>query len=247
MNYVRTVVVVALLFVAAQAQAAFDGTFDGQAFSWFGTPTTTPTSVYSIDNGNKTNPAEWSILYSGEADDPAPDPKNESQNEYWLMGLPFTGIRSVDDPLSDGKPFVLADLLYWNGRTNIGSSPTQGPVSVDVVFADPAGLSRTFTHTFEFTYVNNKLPDPRDILEFQSGTTFQFFDVDGVQYALEITGFSTDGGVTIVDKLLLDEDAWTEAQLYAQFSGGGGQPPVPEPAGLGLLGIALLAMRKSRS
>jgi hypothetical protein len=236
-----------LAAVAGQAEAAFDGTFDGQVFTWFDTPTTTPQSVYSIDNDNKTNPLLWSILYSGEADDPAPDPKNESQNEYWMRGRSFTGIRSINDqtPPHDGQ-FVVADLRYWNGRTNIGTSPTEGPVNLDVVFIDPAGLTRSFSYTFDYQYVNNELPDPRDFLRFQSGTTFHVFDVEGTQYALELTGFSTDGGSTITDEFRLDEDAWTEAQLYGVFSGGGGEPPVAEPGALTLIGIALAGLARNR-
>ncbi len=76
-----------------------------------------------------------------------------------------------------------------------------------------------------------------DRVTIDSNVGSSVFLVDGVQYTLDILGFSQDG-VTILDNFLTIENQNNTAGLYATVSAL--QRQVPEPGSLALFGLALL-------
>jgi len=66
--------------------------------------------------------------------------------------------------------------------------------------------------------------------------------VDGITYQFDIFGFSTDGGATISDRFLTQEQFANEASLYATFEA----TAVPLPAGVWLLLSGVGAMGIAR-
>jgi len=235
-SFTGILVIVAVFAIAGQAGAV--GLFTGDTFSSFETPSGGG-GVYELLNG--AYPIDMSsTLFSG-----TPFPDGGSRNEYTLTGI--TGFSTPEN-----TPFAVADLFYHNGRTLARTSVTTVPVDVDVYFSNPAGVDRTFTFTFDFT-LNLNTDDPvgsADTLtpvDVFSSTTF----FSGLQeYTLELLGFSDDGGSTITGKFILPEDADTTSTLYGRIvppqGGGGEEQPIAEPGALGLIGAALLALRKKR-
>lgn len=234
-HFIRTLVIAAVFAVASQVGTA--ASFEGDTFLSFGTPTGGG-GVYELLNG--TYPGDMSsTLFTGTA-----YPGTGSRNEYTLTGE--TGFSTPAD-----APFAVADLFYHNGRTLAGSSVTSVPVDLDVLFTSPAGVDRTLSFSFDFTLVLNTDDDvaSADMLipeDMGASTTFS----DGASlYSLRLLGFSDDGGNTIIDKFTLLEEANTTSVLYAEINperGGGEEDPVAEPGALGLIGTALLALRKKR-
>ena len=85
---------------------------------------------------------------------------------------------------------------------------------------------------------------------FSTTTFFAWLD----EYTLELMGFSNDGGTTMATEFVLFEDADTTSTLYGRIvpvppgkRPAGEDQPVPEPTGLGLIGMAVLALRKRRA
>jgi hypothetical protein len=66
------------------------------------------------------------------------------------------------------------------------------------------------------------------------------FIVAGVQYTLDVLGFSQDGGLTIANNFLTIENSNNPANLFARVSTAPVQ--VPEPGSLALVGLALLGV-----
>ena len=78
------------------------------------------------------------------------------------------------------------------------------------------------------------------------------FNFDGVDYALKLMGFSSDGGDTFVSEFYSPEESIAEAILYAQIRATSipkSTKSIPEPttiAGLGLVGVYLAGSFKKR-
>jgi hypothetical protein len=234
-HFIGALAIVAVLAVVSPVGTA--APFEGDTFLSFGTPSGGG-GVYQLLNG--TYPGDLSsTLFSGTA-----FPDDGSRNEYTLTGE--TGFSTLAE-----TPFAVADLFYHNGKTLARTSVTTVPVDMDVYFTSPAGVDRTLSFSFDFALALNS-DDPvasADILipqDMGASTTF----LDGTDlYSLELLGFSDDGGNTIIDSFTLAEEANTTSILYAEISlkqGAGGDDAIPEPAALGLIGTALLALRKKR-
>ncbi|MFH1732715.1 MAG: choice-of-anchor K domain-containing protein [Planctomycetota bacterium] len=242
MKYFTSIVVVAALFVLV-GQAGAAPVFSGDTFPWFGTPPNDG-GTYELHNG--TYPTDLSsTLFSG-----VPEDGSASRNEYTLTGLP--GFSTPAD-----TPFAVADLFYHNGRTIAVTTESSVPVNLDIYFSDPAGVDRTFSFSFDLILTRNT-DDPVESadrlipVDVFSTTTF----IAGPEkYTLELLGFSNDGGTTMAAEFVLFEDADTTSTLYGRIvppppgKGPAGEEPspLPEPTALGLIGMAVLALRKRRA
>lgn len=243
MKYFTGIVVAAVLFVLV-GQAGAAPVFSGDTFPWFGTPPSDG-GTYELHNG--TYPTDLSsTLFSG-----VPEDGSASRNEYTITGL--LGFSTPENTL-----FAVADLFYHNGRTIAVATDSSIPVNLDIHFSDPAGVDRTFMFSFHFILTKNTddpvasadMLAPEDVF---SATTF-FVGLD--EYTLELRGFSNDGGTTMTSEFILFEEADTTSTLYGRIvpppptkhPPGGEEPsPLPEPTGLGLVGLALMALRKRRA
>ncbi len=233
-NLISTLVMVAVFAAAGLAEAV---PFEGDAFPSYGTPSGGG-GVYELLNG--TYPGDMSsTLFTG-----TPFLDEGSRNEYTL-----TGITAFSTPAD--TPFAVAELFYHNGKTLKGSSVTTVPVDLDILFSNPSGVDRTLPFSFDFSLVVNSADpvlssDTLIVSDMGASATF----LDGIDlYEVELLGFSDDGGSTIIDKFTLLEEADTTSTLYAEITlkqGGGTGDVVPEPSALGLIGTALLALRKKR-
>ena len=234
-NLIGFLVIVAMLAVAGPAAAV---PFEGDTFPSYGTPSGGG-GVYELLNG--AHPGDMSsTLFTGTAFH-----GDGSRNEYTL-----TGITAFSTPVE--IPFAVADLFYHNGKTIAGSSVTSAPVNLDIFFTDPAGVDRAIAFSFDFSLVLNT-DDPvasADTLTAKGMGGSATFPVGADLFEVELLGFSNDGGSTIIDQFTVIEEADTSSTLYAEIvklkGRGGSEDPIPEPGALGLIGTALLALRKKR-
>jgi hypothetical protein len=79
-----------------------------------------------------------------------------------------------------------------------------------------------------------------DSVTVTSNNTSETFTVNGVQYTLDILGFSQDGGSTITNQFLTIENEDNTAGLFADVRAATQQ--VPEPGSLALVGLAMLGV-----
>jgi len=242
MKYFTGIAVAAVLVVLV-GQAGAAPVFSGDTFPWFSTPPNDG-GTYELHNG--TYPTDLSsTLFSG-----VPEDGSATRNEYTI-----TGLLGFSTP--ENTPFAVADLFYHNGRTIAVATDSSIPVNLNVHFSDPAGVDRTFTFLFDFSITKNT-DDPvasADTLAPVDVFSATSFLVGLDKYTLELLGFSNDGGTTMATEFVLFEDADTTSMLYGRIvpprpgkrPPGEQPPPVPEPTGLGLVGLALMALRKRRA
>jgi len=144
--------------------------------------------------------------------------------------------------------FAVGDLTYRNGST-YNSFNGDFPLEVQLSFTNPFNSAENFNYAFNIFNTFNTTGDPvldGDKLQFQAnGLTNDTFNFNGVDYTLNLIGFSTDGGNTFVSEFNSPEGSVANAKLYAQIS----RADVPEPTavfGLGLLGVYLAGSLKKK-
>jgi hypothetical protein len=221
-----------LLFgCAGEAQAAlFGGTSSG---SWV-----LPDGIFGADlldaDGGTNNRIEWGT----------PVNSGEENNSLQYDGLNF----DVDQNTS----FAIGNLTYNNGVVRVGSHNFDGDFSLDVSvsFTNPVTDTEIFNYAFNIFETINNTGDPvldGDILSFANdGLALNTFSFDGVDYTLQLLGFSNDGGNTILSEFNLPENATVNPLLYARITAAPNHTSVPEPTvllGCGFLGIYFATSR----
>lgn len=145
------------------------------------------------------------------------------------------------------SPFKVGDLTYRNGAT-FGGFDGDFPLTVTLNFTTPAGVNQSFSYLFNILNTPNTSGDPiadGDRLQFSTtGLSLSTFNVDGVDYTLQLLGFSTDLGTTIISEFNSLENTTATAGLYGQITAA----PIPTPALLpGLIGLGVAALRKRKA
>ncbi|MBD1937091.1 choice-of-anchor K domain-containing protein [Microcoleus sp. FACHB-68] len=147
--------------------------------------------------------------------------------------------------------FNLGNLTYRNGSTWDGFNGDFG-LMVSLSLNHPFTQTQTFDFGFNILNTTNLTGDPvldGDKLRFASaGLSSQSFNYAGVDYTLQLSGFSTDGGKTILSEFNSPEGSAANASLYGQITAvqAADTTSVPEPAsgvGLTLLGLYFVRRR----
>ncbi|NER07547.1 MAG: PEP-CTERM sorting domain-containing protein, partial [Okeania sp. SIO3C4] len=127
------------------------------------------------------------------------------------------------------------------------------PLEVELSFTNPFNSAENFNYNFNILNTRNTTGDPvldGDKLRFQAnGLTSDTFNFNGVDYTLNLIGFSSDGGNTFVSEFNSPEFSVAESMLYAEITAASPSTDVPEPAtiiGLGLVSVYLAGSLKKK-
>lgn len=150
-----------------------------------------------------------------------------------ISSLEFAG--STDTPLDDSDMFLLGTLTHFNAANSIGTSPSTADLTVNLSFSDPVDVNEMFQFTFEIdATVNSETPltntANNDIISIET------FEIEGVAYTLELTGFGLDEN-SLFPSLDTAETFSNATQLWATVHS---NCAVPVPASIVLLGSGLL-------
>ena len=122
-----------------------------------------------------------------------------------------------------GKLFNLGDLTYQNGASDRGSEP-QGdlPLAIATSFVRPISNTQTFTFDFNSPLTPNdtgNLVFGGDRLRFSSsGLSSERIEAVGTEYTLDLFGFSTDDGFSVIRQFDSPENSTTNASLFGKIT-----------------------------
>ncbi|MGV0107781.1 PEP-CTERM sorting domain-containing protein [Nostoc sp. DSM 114160] len=208
---------------SGQAQAL---TFSGISSATWGNPTPGSTDTNPIYTGVGSNAFTWGKV-----------------NSSSLSGLPNKLTSNGTSFAADiNSVFKIADLTYFNGTVNTGSSVEFVPLNLNVSFSPPVGTSQVFDFNLRLVNTLNDPKDPEksaDLVFLDTNLSNRSFTFGSNKYTLELIGFNLDGRQISIKAL---EEATTTTAIYAKIK------TIPEPAsvlGLSLLGIYLISRKNS--
>lgn len=227
---------------ALSGQAAQAVTFSGSSSGQWGMPENpSGSTVISNQNGGTNNRLSWGRT------DACGGGCTAFNNYVQYDGLGFN--------TEVGSLFNLGDLSYRNGST-WDTFDGSFPLSIALSFNNPISSNQVFNYSFNIFNTPNSTGNAvldGDKLQFSGGTLSQnSFNYNGRSYALEILGFSSDGGQTLVNQFNSPEGTVAYASLYGKLRDVTPEPPqgVPEPgtvAALSVVAVGLLARRRRNS
>jgi hypothetical protein len=158
------------------------------------------------------------------------------------------GFDPTNPPSGDYAPdtnFMLGKLRHYNNPIAGGTAAS----SVDLGLLTSVSGAVPVTQSFAFRFLIDETPNAppcaypsttpcADRITFQNLDLSSSFSIGGQNYTLALVGFSLDGGETISSFFDSQEGGTNTARLYARITAARN---VPEPATLGLVGIALLS------
>jgi hypothetical protein len=212
---------------------AFGLTFYGGSSGTWGEPdpgsNTKPTST-----GVGTHEFKW-----GQAITDDPDFGTEANK------LTFTGIDKNKPFLAKvGSLFKVGSLTYSNGIVPLGTNVDSVPLNLNLSFTNPVNYSEEFKFDFELYNTPNLGATPEEnadsVIIMNKYGDRSFTDDQGIEYLLEMIGFSQDGGITTVNKFDVLEREQTTAGIYARITRVTPTKQIPEPSGL--VGISALSI-----
>jgi hypothetical protein len=224
MKLVRSVLAVGVLVSVATA-----GPFSGSVLgSWINVNSSDATDVYSVNNNDAATVStfNWGV--------PATTPFN---NQFTFDGLGFSGVNEND-------PFAIGLFDYRNGSTYNSTGINGVDLQVGLTLTSPTAVSDNYTFSFNIINTPNNTGNPvtdGDIVNVASAYSPTAFSFGGIDYTLNLLGFSSDGGATIRNDFSSPEGGQQRALLYARITS---EIPhgVPEPASLSFVGMGLIAL-----
>jgi hypothetical protein len=213
--------IVALISLAAigaptpdRAQAS-GFTFSGRSTGEWGLPSNpSGSTVLSNQNGGFNNRLEWGTT--------PPE---------CLLCTPFNNYVQYDGTqfsTTANSLFNLGKLTYRNGST-LDSFNGDFPLTVALFFNGTITRNQTFNFLFNILNTENVNNDPvldGDRLRFSTDSiASQTFSHDGIDYTLQLIGFSTDFGRTIVSEFNSPEGSIAEASLFGKIIPTNACPP----------------------
>jgi len=176
---------------------------------------------------------------------------NENQVRWGLplrpntqqSGLGFTGVTNRIFDINE--VFQVGSLRYFNTVIS-GPLVLGADLSVNLNFSEPS-VNQSFTFNFGIDETPNRLPCRYsgttvcpDRITFPNAFAPQTFNVGGVDYTLQLIGFSDATGGIIRNDFIGEENTTNQTFLFARITTPPPVTEVPEPVtttGLGLLGI----------
>ena len=162
----------------------------------------------------------------------------------------FDGTGSDGLPLwstSDETPFVIGDFSYRNGSVQNANGNVTVDLAVALSISTPLALNQNFNFSFHIVNTPNNHQDPEDnadhvvVNSVFSNTLFNYL---GVNYTLQLLGFSSDNGATIRTDFTSLEGQTALAKVYGKITSD--VSGVPEPTGVALLAAGLLGLTAAR-
>ncbi|TGA83824.1 lamin tail domain-containing protein [Streptomyces sp. MZ04] len=130
--------------------------------------------------------------------------------ESGKSGYVFTG--KTTDVVTDGTEFVIGTFTHQNFpiQSN-GVNRFEVDLSVNVAFEND--LSRDFSFRFRHNETPNDGPNPEDIVDLPTTVSPETVVIDGVTYAVVITGFKQGGN--IVTQFISQENGANDGDIVA--------------------------------
>ena len=132
-------------------------------------------------------------------------------------GLVFNGTAFSE---KIGQQFEVGKLTYFNGSIFSDTALESVPLKIKLDLDSPKDEEKTFTFNLDLDTTedtSDDIDDWSDFVYFPKVLPKETFTFDGKKYTLELTGFSKDGGDTLVNRFRVMEQEADVASLFAKI------------------------------
>lgn len=202
----------------------FTGSVLGQ---WTDVVSNNSSDIYSVNNNDAVSTASFNW---GE---PA---TTTFDNQFTFDGLSFADVE-------ENTAFAIGNFTYRNGSTYYSEGISGVSMDLSLQITNPLNLSDVYDFSFSIVGTPNNSGDSiidGDIVSALNGYSSSNFTYNGINYTLNLLGFSSDGGATIRSDFSSAEGATQSAQLFARITSE--IPSVPEPSSFSFLISGIVAL-----